>query len=109
MSSVSQQTQQTAVLRRESKLRRFKSDYERGGGGGGSGVGGGDSDGKVPSNILDCEEEAEATHTQEQSLVEEFYAPEPLRVLSPPPSELDYTLGQTRGETIAEIYNEDFN
>ncbi|KAI6227502.1 E2F-TDP domain-containing protein [Aphelenchoides fujianensis] len=66
----------------------------------------GDKLGEVPTNILEDEEE-DAAFKRDQMLEEEVYEIEPLRVLSPPPSELDYTLGQHRGETIADIYNDD--
>ncbi|KAI6230215.1 E2F-TDP domain-containing protein [Aphelenchoides fujianensis] len=62
--------------------------------------------GEVPTNILEDDEE-DAAFKRDQMLEEEVYEIEPLRVLSPPPSELDYTLGQHRGETIADIYNDD--
>lgn len=95
MSSVSEPSQQSMVTRRQSKLRRDKSAFAHG-----------DEHEEVPNNILDVEEDDD--QTLREAMVEEALAPEPLRLLSPPPSELDYTLGQTRGESIADIYNDEF-
>ncbi|KAI6186545.1 E2F-TDP domain-containing protein [Aphelenchoides besseyi] len=50
--------------------------------------------------------EVTETHNN-QTLDNEIFEMEALRVLSPPPSEQDYTLGQNRGESILDVYNDD--
>jgi hypothetical protein len=76
---------------RQSRAKKFKSEFEQ--------------VGQVPSNILEEHEDDE--EGREQGIENEVYDSEILRVLSPPPSELDYSYGQTRGETLAELFEND--
>jgi hypothetical protein len=61
---------------------------------------------QVPSNILENDEEEGAQN--EPTDKTNGNKPENLRSLSPPPNEMDYIYGQTRGETLSELYETDF-
>lgn len=73
---------------RQIKAKRLKNEFDQ-----------------VPSNILENEED---DGQREQGVEQEgSYEPEILRCLSPPPNETDYIYGQTRGETLAELFDAD--
>ncbi|KAI6189972.1 E2F-TDP domain-containing protein [Aphelenchoides bicaudatus] len=87
-SIVNQETGPPSYLQRQSTSKRIKQEFEQAN--------------SVPSNILENEEEEGREQAIEQ---EEICAPEILRCLSPPPSETDYVFSQTRGETLAELFD----
>jgi hypothetical protein len=93
VSSVNEDLSQSVDHRRHPKMKRPKTEF--------------DKIGEVPSNLLENEDDDE-NQNREQGIVDEMFEPtESLRVLSPPPSEMDYTLGQTRGETLSELFEDD--